>query len=355
MGIKKIILANGAIKFAADARVRGTPRRTATFDTKEDAEKFISEIRVAARKALNSEAKYKLAQAAKIGGQRTYERAKLSDVIAAFRESPKCSPRGKDALVRAAELVGDVDIASANEDWVERYVSQMRHHGRNGKPYAYSTIKAHLIYFELACNWWAKQNRVNPAQNEFSTECFPEQWEVKRTRRIETGEYDKIVNRIAQKEHSEHWKCLIDLCLETGARLQELILAEWGEIGRGDQIWTIPLGHTKKRTERKVPLSSKARSIVTKLRLLSRDDETRIFWVFPTPRSVSVIFRRMARQAGVQNFRFHDLRHESISKMIINYPDVPVRAVMEIVGHKSYDAFVRYSHLREDELIGLFD
>jgi integrase len=357
MGIKIKTQVGGSSKFEADVRIKGVERKTMTFETRRQAEDFIEAIKSAARKAARSSAAHRLTQKAKTGDSRTYGRALLADVVVAFCESPKCSARARKSLIPVAAFVGAVTVEQANEAWTEQYVAKVRaletHMGTN---YAYATIKSQIMSLVAACKWWAKQNRLREPIIEISNACLPKDWEVKRDRRLEDGEYGRVMEQIAlQRNRSAHSRCLVDLCIETGARLQELIFAEWSEFERADHLWKIPASHTKKKKKRSVPLSGKARKVVAELRSLRQADDARIFQVFPNPHTASQHFRKIVRAAKIVNLRFHDLRHEAISRMCIDKPKAPVKAIMEIVGHQTYQAFTRYSHLRDDELVGLLD
>ena len=59
---------------------------------------------------------------------------------------------------------------------------------------------------------------------------------------------------------------------------------------------------------------------------------------------------RLRRRAGLSDLRFHDLRHEAISRFFelgLNIPEVAV-----ISGHKDPRMLFRYTHLRAEELVG---
>jgi len=355
MGIRELKRADGRVVFEADLRIANVDRKTATFYTREDAKKFIETAKAEARRALRASAS-SLVQQANIGGQRNFERAKLADVIALFIDSSACSKRTRKMLVKTPSFVGSVSVARADEVWCEKYVLHMRATlTPQRKHYAFHTIKSQLFLMTQACKWWAKQNKVlNPAIG-LTTSVIPAGSDVQRDRRLEDGEYERILARIQERSRRPaHWRCLIDLCLETGARLQELVLAEWSELGRDDQLWRIPEHHTKKKRARKVPLSPKARAVVAELRRLRQADHQRLFEVFPTPHAASSNFTLLVLEAGIADLRFHDLRHEAISRMVVNWPSVHLKTIMEIVGHRDYASFVRYSHLRDEDVVGLF-
>jgi integrase len=62
------------------------------------------------------------------------------------------------------------------------------------------------------------------------------------------------------------------------------------------------------------------------------------------PRNLHRAFKRMLRRAGLPDVRFHDLRHSAASLMLAQ--DVPLRVVMEVLGHSSISLTANtYSHV----------
>jgi len=58
---------------------------------------------------------------------------------------------------------------------------------------------------------------------------------------------------------------------------------------------------------------------------------------------------RLRSRAGLSDLRFHDLRHEAISRFFelgLNIPEVAV-----ISGHKDPRMLFRYTHLRAENLV----
>jgi site-specific recombinase XerD len=62
------------------------------------------------------------------------------------------------------------------------------------------------------------------------------------------------------------------------------------------------------------------------------------------------------KRAGIENFRFHDLRHSFASHLIIE--GVDIRTVQELLGHKTIAMTLRYTHLIQSHLhnaVGVID
>lgn len=57
--------------------------------------------------------------------------------------------------------------------------------------------------------------------------------------------------------------------------------------------------------------------------------------------------------AGLVNFRFHDLRHEAVSRLV--EAGLSDQEVAAISGHKSMQMLKRYTHLRAEDLVGRLD
>ena len=54
------------------------------------------------------------------------------------------------------------------------------------------------------------------------------------------------------------------------------------------------------------------------------------------------------KKAGIEDFRWHDLRHSAASYLAMS--GVPMRSIAEILGHKTLQMVKRYSHLSQEHL-----
>jgi len=64
-------------------------------------------------------------------------------------------------------------------------------------------------------------------------------------------------------------------------------------------------------------------------------------------------WRRARKRAGIADLRFHDLRHEAVSRLV--EAGLGDQEVAAISGHKSMQMFKRYTHLRAEDLVERLD
>lgn len=270
-------------------------------------------------------------------------------------EWDKCTQRNAKISPAALTRLGTVTIGGADKFWTRRHVAALRAaKTRRGPPLAYATILNHLVLFRAACVWKANQLEIANPDLAFTTESFPENWAVHRERRLEPGEHEALLAAMrptTPTARARQTRLLYRFCLETGARLQEMVLATWGEFNYSG-IWHMPAPHTKKKWARIVPLSPRARRILCALRAMKNPASPRVFHWFPNPSTFGVHFSKLVRKAGIIGLRLHDCRHEAISRLCTKFPQT--EKIMEIVGHRSYNTLLRYRHFKAKDVVGLF-
>lgn len=127
--------------------------------------------------------------------------------------------------------------------------------------------------------------------------------------------------------------------LNTGLRRGEIFSLEWSDVDleRGRII----VRKTKSSQERFVPANRTVRDIL--LRLVPTSD-----FVFPSPQTGGRLvdlkkgFTGAVKEAGIKNFRFHDLRHTFATRLADAGTDV--FTLKEILGHADIKTTMIYVH-----------
>ena len=170
-----------------------------------------------------------------------------------------------------------------------------------------------------------------------------------RSRRVSDDE----IARVKSATESAYLADLIDLAIETGMRLSELVSMRWNNIDLDARTAFLP--DTKNGHPRTVPLSTRAVQTLRSLRqrVIQRLDGA----LFPvTPHAVTVAFRRACKRVQkasggnlAVNLRFHDLRHEAVSRLFER--GLSPMEVAAISGHRSMQMLARYTHIRPNYLV----
>ena len=136
---------------------------------------------------------------------------------------------------------------------------------------------------------------------------------------------------------------VVRLLLLTGCRKSEILNLRWSEAGED----TLHLTDTK-TGPRPVFLNATARSI------LARQPRTESPYVFPSSADASKarsselsLWRKVRRQAGIEDVRLHDLRHTFASYAVMR--SVPLPVVSRLLGHAGTRMTLRYAHVSDRE------
>lgn len=136
--------------------------------------------------------------------------------------------------------------------------------------------------------------------------------------------------------HPKLWlRQLVTVALETGMRLGELLAMTRDNLHATERYVLLP--DTKNGTSRMVPLTSVALAAIKATP--RQDSDPRIFAVSESV--VNNYWLRALDAAGIEDFHFHDLRHEATSRMARK---LPMHDLMKVTGHKTAAMLARYYH-----------
>lgn len=387
--IRKRMNKNGTATYQVSVRIVGQPMVQQSFRSWQEAVEWGDAMSAAARSSVNA-----------LPDTKSFRKMILKDAIKEFESSGLCSKSYKSVAPTLLKHVEHISLGAIDRQFVLRYISQMRAtNSTHGRLFADGTIKKHLGALSTAIKHAAAKHRVNFDTSIFRTKGVEGEWSAQRNRTLSDAEEARLRAIIPTRKLQLHWELLIDLAIETGARESELVLMEKKEVDLTRRAWIIPAKHTKMDYSRIVPLSIKATAIVAKLfahledrnaaflearnnpapdpilkstRKYRDDDpkrpkskrkpkappiehETRLFHVFATPDSVSSGFRKLVKKAGLIDFRFHDLRHTAVTRMLLNKRGLDPYKVMRIVGHKSIEMLHRYANFLPEDLLSAME
>jgi integrase len=132
---------------------------------------------------------------------------------------------------------------------------------------------------------------------------------------------------------------VVKVALNTGMRRGEVLGLTWDRVDFSRGV--LLLERTKSGRRREVPMNG---AVYEVLSAIAGPREGRVFSV----RSVRKPFDRAVREARLEDFRFHDLRHTAASHLMMRGASLAdVRAVL---GHTTLAMTMRYAHLSPEHL-----
>lgn len=172
-----------------------------------------------------------------------------------------------------------------------------------------------------------------------------------RTRFLSDDERKRLLAACKNSDCSSLYPMVV-IALSTGARYSEIRYLKWENIDFDRKV--IVLLKTKNKETRVLPLTGHALEVMQEQK--RKRDKAKIVhleydWVFPSPGNskmpynIRVVWLDAVKEAGIKDFRFHDLRHSAASYLAMN--KASLAEIAEVLGHKTLSMVKRYSHLSE--------
>ena len=220
---------------------------------------------------------------------------------------------------------------------VAGFISELKKAGRKTP-----TIRRYLATLSSLFSFaersgWIIQNPILHLDKRAIPEAQP------RTRFLSRDEYRRLL-----AASSSHLRPLIEMAVETGMRLEELLSLKWEQVDLERREVRLVL--TKSKRPRMVPLSDKAVAVL----VAGTRDRRASPYVFINSatgeryRTIQRAFRTVCRRAGLEDLRFHDLRHTFASWAVQS--GVDLYPLSRILGHSTLQMTTRYAHLSTSHL-----
>jgi len=173
-----------------------------------------------------------------------------------------------------------------------------------------------------------------------------------RERRLQDGHGDEQSEEDRLKAALATWKRkpeihldLFQFALETGLRLTEANTLRVWHIKRSGGICRIELPDSKNEDARRIVLSAKAQEIAERHEA-GQPNTAKLFRISESARKRAWDMAR--KKAGVVDLRWHDLRHEAISRMASK--NLHLGELMAQSGHRDVESVKRYTNARASDI-----
>ncbi|MFZ1492138.1 MAG: site-specific integrase [Candidatus Competibacter denitrificans] len=165
----------------------------------------------------------------------------------------------------------------------------------------------------------------------------------RRVRWLTPGESDRLL-----AELPEHLAAMMRFTLATGLRENNVVTLDWSQVDLEQRRAWVHVDQAKGRKRAiAVPLNAQAMVV---LREQIGHHPTRVFCYEgqPVTRANNHAWRKALHRAGIEDFRWHDLRHTWASWHVQS--GTPLNVLQELGGWASLEMVLRYAHLGADHL-----
>ncbi len=305
-------------KWLTQVRIKGHAARTKSFTAKRDADRWVRQTEA------------ELEASALRVDLRVLDRTTMREVLERYRDEVTCRKRGAASENKRLDLM-------VRQSWAARPLSKItpqtfsRYRDERLRVVRPGTVIRDLgllrAIFEVARLEWDIPLAENPVAR-VRKPASPNS----RDRRLQPGEIEALVAESA-KSRNVWLRTDIQLAVETGMRRGEMLNLRWADICFDTDTLMIPV--TKTGHARRIPLSDAA---ATLLRQRRTHVDTGPDLVFPiSPNAFRHAWGRCKGRVAVtrpaiRDLRFHDLRHEAVSRFFEMGLSVPEVALIRGTG-----------------------
>lgn len=335
---------NGKVRYRVQIRLKGHPTESATFDRKTDAKRWAQQT----ESAIHEGRHFKSAESKKHTLGELLERYK-SNVLA---YQPK---KKRDQTVQlnwwkvfaGDYLLKDITPALITEgrDTLLREIPNKKIGDKivAGKPRSNATVVRYMAALSHALNiavkeWsWLESNPVQKVSK-------PK--EPRGRVRFLSDVERKALLKVCKASENKLLYPVVVMALSTGMRYGEIMSLAWEDVDTN--MGRIILHETKNDERRSVPLTGHALEVVKQHIKVRRLNTSLLFpsKIDPSkPMDLRAPWLASLKQAEIEDFKFHDLRHSAASYLAMN--GASLAEIAEVLGHKTLQMVKRYAHLSE--------
>lgn len=166
-----------------------------------------------------------------------------------------------------------------------------------------------------------------------------------RERRITQQEEEQLMERFANGVHQLPMQDLMQFALHSSRRVAEICRIRWDDLDVEKKtilVRNVKHPRNKEGNHRRCRLTDEAIAIIQRQPKVNER-------IFPyRPESVSSALHQACLILGIRDLRFHDLRHEAISRLFEKGYQIHEVALFSL--HQSWEHLKRYTHLKAEDI-----
>ncbi|GJD57071.1 site-specific integrase [Methylobacterium dankookense] len=316
-------------KYQVQIRIKGSPPLSRTFSARADAKAWAREIEGdAERRGLPMD-------------RRVLDTLTVGDILVRYRDTITPTKLGavREGMAIRVLLKHGLSKVPLSALTVSRVAEHRDQRLQTIKP---ASINRELAIYRHAFETAQRSWGIPLAENPFALVTKPRVSDA-RSRRLEKGEWEKL-KAACLRSRNPYVLSMVEFGLETAMRRGEVLRVRWRNIDWEGRTLHIP--RSKNGYARTIPLSVQAINILMRQSNAFSSSENLVFET--TEDAIKLSWQRIVRRCGIVDFRYHDLRHEAISRFFEKGLSVPEVAL--ISGHRDYKMLARYVHLRPEVL-----
>ncbi|NBI43672.1 tyrosine-type recombinase/integrase [[Haemophilus] felis] len=149
------------------------------------------------------------------------------------------------------------------------------------------------------------------------------------------------------QELPEHLKPIVQFAILTGLRMSNITQLKWSQIDLQKKHAWISSEQSKTGNSISIPLNDKAIEVII-AQFGKHKENVFTYKGKPVLIANTRAFRAALKRAGIENFRFHDLRHTWATRHVMS--DTPLYVLQELGGWSKADTVRKYAHLSSKHL-----
>lgn len=305
----------------------------------------------------------------------------IAELVREYLRDAHPSLKDQGSLQTIVPVHGHLPLTAINAAWVDAWIQAMKRVDR----VAPTTIQAKVGALARCTDWGMRKGFLTMPDHALrslpngyaqytkadAAAAGVERQDIERDRRLEPGEWEKILEVIAAgvlpraqrplvlegRRDKAALQCIAVLAVESAMRMREMYTLTWSQVDQARK--TVFLEKTKNGSKRQVPLSSVAMAELAAFKPAEVQPEDLVFpfWdgnesarvLRATTDFLSKLFVEIFERAGAKDLLFHDLRHEATSRLF-ERTKLTDTQIMKITGHKSQRMLMRYANLRGSTL-----